>query len=166
MEEYFYIFFFLPHPQPTTPTSTQFYTIEGRDLDEVRESISAADLTDQIINVSTIGRLNFQVRIDQTELTVRVRFTFPQANLSLHARRTPSPALRPKYPRSSPPSKSCSTQTTPMLLRTRPPCWKRLEFSSCSQATFSQTPVPGRLQRYPPRSSKHALLPFPALPAS
>ncbi|GMH52990.1 hypothetical protein TrRE_jg6323 [Triparma retinervis] len=38
----------------------KFYTIEGRDLDEVRESISAADLTDQIINVSTIGRLNFQ----------------------------------------------------------------------------------------------------------
>jgi hypothetical protein len=39
--------------------------MEGKDLDEVRESISAADLTDQIINVSTIGRLNFQVRIER-----------------------------------------------------------------------------------------------------
>ena len=48
----------------------KLYTAEGRDLDEVRESISAADLTDQIINVSTIGRLNFHNSISCLEAEI------------------------------------------------------------------------------------------------
>ena len=48
----------------------RFYTAEGKDLDEVRESISAADLTDQIVNVSSIGRMNLSTSISCLEVEI------------------------------------------------------------------------------------------------